>query len=678
MARFVTEREIQALKSAAADGFQRRLYEALRGRAYRNTRVPGFVQPGDTQEWWHLCWERASDAAFAWHVERDFALGEWLRGVAFWLRDLDDTAWLGPWYRNHSRPLTASLETSHVCLALCEIIDLGGDLFTDDERATLEQALRDKGMLPCLRFCEHVRKARGDINNWYGVILTGFGACALLLSDDAATDALMRLVQDAYSLYETDSYGESLQYSNYVTLMLSHLNELILRLRPDLAASVDIGCYARLMDWYAASLLYMKPWNDETLYPRSVNFGDSAAVFRPTGDVLAQVAARCKETLPRQAALAAWLFETTYARPEEGSDELATFGFYNQFRYHAALMQPDMAQAQSPARAGLCEALTFDNGQILVRDGWENTRAALALQAGYRPLNVSAHRHQDLGSFQFTQGRERMIVDGGHCCYRLNAQKYSASVLQHATVDFFTEDECPAGWNQPVNPYAGVLGQKTPSGNFYHREPPLVENHMNRYVGGAYAIVMDMTKAYGGDVESARRAVVCALPHAVFVIDAARTARPMRMRAHFPMNNRDGRLATHRADDHRLVFRRGGEALKLFECACFVDGKALSSTLRMDWGFSHRNYHPLPGQDGQGLEGSIVTYTWQDADMGREHLRVCAIASDIEPRITGWHIKQDGQGNWYIESPEQEKLLVLRADASGAYRLQDGAETRLL
>ena len=105
MTRFVEEREVARLRAAKPESFQARLYAALRERTDRNTRHPGFVQPGDTQEWWHLCWERASDAAFVWHMERDAALGEWLRGVAFWLRDLEDVEWIGPWYRDTSRPL---------------------------------------------------------------------------------------------------------------------------------------------------------------------------------------------------------------------------------------------------------------------------------------------------------------------------------------------------------------------------------------------------------------------------------------------------------------------------------------------------------------------------------------------------------------------------------------------
>ena len=132
MARFVTAAEIERLRHAPADSYQRRLYDALRKRAYQHTRHPGFVQAGDTQEWWHLCWERASDAAFVWYMERDEQIGQWIRDVAFWLCNIEDVEWQGPWFRGRIKPLVGYLETSHVALAMCEILDLCGELFTSE------------------------------------------------------------------------------------------------------------------------------------------------------------------------------------------------------------------------------------------------------------------------------------------------------------------------------------------------------------------------------------------------------------------------------------------------------------------------------------------------------------------------------------------------------------------
>ena len=153
MARFVSSQEISRLISAPKDSIQKKLYNALRNRIYEKTKESGFVQPGDTQEWWHLCWERSSDAAFIWYIEKNPDLGKWIRQTAFWLRDQEAAEWIGPWFRNHNKPLTGQLETAHAALALCEILEFCADLFSVDEKKSLEDALKAKGMKPCLRYC---------------------------------------------------------------------------------------------------------------------------------------------------------------------------------------------------------------------------------------------------------------------------------------------------------------------------------------------------------------------------------------------------------------------------------------------------------------------------------------------------------------------------------------------
>jgi len=680
MARFITDWEVARLRSAEKDSFQMKLYEALKARTYKNTQHPGFVQPTDTQEWWHLCWERASDAAFTWHMEKDEKLGEWIRNVAFWMRDLEDTEWIGPWFRSHARPLKGHLETAHVCLAMLEILDLCEGLFTEEEKKSLEEALKVKGMGPALIYCERVVDGSGGLSNWYNVLLMGYGACALYFEDQEAIEKMMDFIRYSYNLYNKDSYGETVQYSNYASLTLSHLNELILRMRPDLAAQVDLGCYGRLMPWYAASFLYMKPWDDETIYPRSFNFGDSAAVFRPTGDMLAQIAVRGKDIMPKEAALAAWLFETTYAHPEQGPDEMATFGFYNQFRYHAVLMQPDMCKAKTPGEVDMEKAVSFETGNVIIRDSWENTRGALAVQAGYEPLNVAAHRHRDLGSFQFAVGKERMIIDGGHCCYRLNAQRFTTSTAQHSVIDFCKESNQDNPWaaNVPVTNYYAVLGQKTASGNFLVRQEPLVKNQINQYFGDAHVLTMDLTDVYSDHASLVRRAIVSVLPHAVFIIDQAETTESLRMRNHFPINNRDNALDVHRVNDHRYVFRRGGEGLKVIHCENFVDGESAPSMIQFEWGYCHKYYHPQANKDCQGKEGSAEIYNWIDPKPGKKHLRLVALAASDTEDVRCWHIVKEENGDWHIEDPKKNPVLTVRLKDDSAYLIQNGEAIRIL
>lgn len=666
MAIFVTEAEVARLKASPEAGRQRALYEAMRARVVRNTRLPGLVQPADTQEWWHLCWERASDAAFVWHLEQPQELGAWLREVGLWIARQDADSWIGPWFRNRETPLRGMLETAHVTLALCEIVDLAAPLFSGEELAEMREAIRVKGMEPCGRFCGAVYAQGQAINNWYCVLLGGYGTAAALLEDEEGIRQTLRWLPAAANLYNADSYGESVQYSNYATLSLAHLQEVLLRARPDCAPLLTYP-YAGLMAWYAASFLHMKPLAPEgDAYPRAMNFADSAALFRPTGDVLAQVAARLEKTHPREAALATWLFEATYENPALGPDELATFGFFNQFQYHSVLMQPDMAAPASPEALGYPECVGFENGHFIWRDRWEAPRAVMAVQAGYASMNVTSHRHQDHLSFQLCQGKERMFIDGGHCCYRLAAWRFSTSSAQHNVYDFVRED-------------GTLVGQKPAVGNFMRREAPLVKNERLLRIGPAQVLVADASDAYPAPITCAKRAFLSVLPGAVFIVDAVQSAEPVRMRTHFALNNRDGALGVNRATAHKLVFRRHGEAAKLFECAAFLDGARTPSTLRLDWGYAHDYYHPLPNQAGQAKEGSALIYSWDSPSAGKTHLRVYAIAMDNDPAIKGWHIKETAPMVFTIESPAKEAVLRVRVSPAGRVFLMDAVgETPLL
>ena len=67
-----------------------------------------------------------------------------------------------------------------------------------------------------------------------------------------------------------------------------------------------------------------------------------------------------------------------------------------------------------------------------------------------------------------------------------------------------------------------------------------------------------------------------------------------------------------------------------------------------------------------------------DAQAGKTHLRLCALASDRDERIKGWHIKPDAEGNWYIESPEKVKVLVVRIEDGQVYLIQNGEKVAVI
>ena len=110
------------------------------------------------------------------------------------------------------------------------------------------------------------------------------------------------LAQCAAAFQPDGSYGESLQYGNYLAFALMLGHESLCRSYPEKAALLDVSAYGNGIRWVASSLFYTKPmggfWNSQDAEPRAraANFNDSAALFRPSGDFLLHLTARSRRT----------------------------------------------------------------------------------------------------------------------------------------------------------------------------------------------------------------------------------------------------------------------------------------------------------------------------------------------------------------------------------------------
>ena len=638
---FITENELSALRRSG-DLQICGLLNALRERTGRNTARDTLVQKNDTQEWWHLVWERISDAAFLWRLEGDPALGAWLRARVLEICALPVDEWIGPWFRDHGEPKTGALESAHITNAVATAYDLAAELFSEGERETVRRALCEKGLTLCRRFVDSGMK-----NNWYCVLLSGYASAAAILGERADVERAVRLYNDTCAgFYDRDGYGETLQYGNYASLTLSHLREVLVRFDPALAGRLPLTPMANTVRWAVSSHLYMKPLADGgKAYPRSVNFGDSAAIFRPSGDVLLQIAAEYEDRTV--AGLARWLFDRTYADPTLGPDELASFGFFNQFGYRSLLYLLRAAPPLPPGESGMPLLNVYATGVTTLRDSWEAPETVLAVESGYETHTVDSHRHRDQNSFILTHRNERFFADPGHCCYRLETWKKSCTSAHHSTWDF--EDEAGVRYTQaPVKKNQPPLNRNV----FYQSDVP-----------GVTILASDCAAAYGAHFRRCERVFVCRLPHIVFVIDRVEADVPLKMCSHFVVNNRGNGLRVHKADDHRLVLRRGDAGVKFFTFgACSLSAR---------WGFMHDYYHPLPNQAGQGKEGSAVIYDYT-SEYAEKHLRVHVMVLDGTDAVRGWHIRENG-GKITVLSPGDRETLSLTVDTGSEnwFRLEE-------
>ncbi len=636
---FITAQELADIRAIRDEDSQiGRLWRALKARTIKNTAEPKLVQSGDTQMWWHLVWERMADASFVYAVENDPKVGKWVHDRTMEICALSAFDWIGPAFRGRGEVPVAALETAHVTHAVAEAYDLCPGLFTDEEKRQILDSLREKGLLPCYRFWGAENRAKPS-SNWYAIIAGGYAAAAVILRDEAAILNAVELYNSCMELYNDDGYGESLQYGNYASLALIHLRRAVMRCNPALAERMSIEKIAGGMKLAAASFLYMKPLNrhgNDTVYPRSINFGDSAAIFRPSGDVLMTVASQSKDAT--NAGVARWLFDTLYADPTIGPDELATLGFFNQFGWCTLVALREAAQAISPKDAGIPTKAVFKIGNAFVRDSWDNQTTVIGAMVGAEPYNVIAHRHRDQNSFTLAAYGERFFIDPGHCCYRLESYGRSASTGYHNTWEFFGED-----------------GTKYSQRGTYCHKPftKYIDYHAPE---GFEIIASDAAEAYGEHFMRAERIFVCAFPNVMFIIDRIETDIPVKMVSHFALNNRDGKLNNHIAYWNKFVLRRGGGAIKFFT---FPVGENMKMTQRH--GLMHDYYHPLPNQNGQGAEGSSLIYDYTSEEFSKKHTVVHPFAISPIGEITGWHIVNEKDNTVFtVLSPGNEERWQLR------------------
>ncbi|SHN34885.1 heparinase II/III domain-containing protein [Gracilibacillus kekensis] len=636
--------EFVQLKRCIEDNLQaKKLWNSLERRVEKNTQKPGLIQPADTQDWWHLIWERLSDAAFVYKMTKQSTLKTWLYEVVMEICAKPKIEWIGPPFRNIKEPTGGVLETAHVGLGMATVLDLVPELFSKEEINYIKDNLKEKCQIPCKNF---FNKEIENSCNWDMVLLNGYGTVSVILGDESEFEKIVNLYREKSKLYNEDSYGECLQYWNYATMHLSHLYEVLVRFDRSLKDKLDMSCYTASIPWAVASFMYMKPLTGFGVksYPRSINFGDTAAVFRPSGDVLIHIANRARESHPIEAGLAKWLFDETYQDTDLKPTELASFGFFNTFQFFTLLMLEDSIKPLNPVEAGLPKTIAFETGTIMVRDQWINPKTILGIQGGYKKLNVTAHRHEDQNSFILSHLNERLLVDPGHCCYRLEAQPKSTSTNSHNTWTFEFDEEAPFNW----------LKQKEVKGNVFNPIEPLNHLKLIKDIDQVSVITSEASSVYGDPIIKAERTWITAMPNTLFIVDRIVSKVPVKVHSHFLLNNRDNQLSFNKASNTKLVVRRNDAAMKFFQVTPDLEDNNEEVQIITKNSYVHDYYHPKPNQKGQGKEGSGLVYTFSNIKPKKEHFIVYATALDSTEKITQWHVRNLDNNEFYVEPPAGE------------------------
>ena len=174
-----------------------------------------------------------------------------------------------------------------------------------------------------------------------------------------------------------------------------------------------------------------------------------------------------------------------------------------------------------------------------------------------------------------------------------------------------------------------------------------------RQAGGLFALALDLTERFPG----AKRAVrYCfgLLPHMLFLVDTVSSAEPLRQNSEFLLENAGGGLNVHIYNPHRLVFRQGKTALKLFDFASFADGQPEDAAL-------HIGGREIL-EESEFSPDSAFRFCWQGHRAGRELVRIHTFALDAEEKIRGWHVLETPDGFYRIEPPSKAGALELKLE----------------
>ena len=510
-------------------------------------------------------------------------------------------------------------------------------------------------------------------------MLSGLVVSAAVFGNDTLLDEFIPLLKQCFEAFQPDgSYAESLQYGNYLAFALMLSYESLIRKYPERANQLDIAAYGKGIKWIVNSMFYAKPiegWGTEKR-ARAVNFNDSAALFRSSGDLLLHLSARQQDEV--EARLAGYLFKTYYESvPEQGPHDLATFGMRNDWGFLTLPLLTHAIKQVSPSQAGLPLTRSFSNGHGFMRDAWDG-KTIIAINGGGDKLYGPGHLHGDVNSFILVHNNERLLVDPGHSCYRNLIHGLESASQTHNTCTFLVEKD-QLGLQEDLAK-ATLLEQKSVLVRRQIKEgkvgEPIDRQNRNLITDHNDCISIIGSEAgnlYGDPIKHFSRLWLLIGNNVLFVVDRIEASRPVTTVWNWLVNNRDGRTK-YDFKENILTVWRGAAAMKIFSSGDTNLGFPV-------YGYVHDAYHVEPNQPGEGRPGSGLLFRHTEKQSKQSRTVVHAIALDDPSGIDSWKMQRNGaictltnekqtgilsfadleSGNFEIEF-DQKKWLVFKSE----------------
>ncbi|WP_052362176.1 heparinase II/III domain-containing protein, partial [Geminisphaera colitermitum] len=521
------------------------------------------------------------------------------------------------WLHSELRGNKADIETAQTGLAFATALAASPDLFSADEIASMDAALRTKALAPCLD-CYWFKTGR--TNNHTAIIATGALVMGRYLDDTAAQDAAVRRLRWYIdSTVEADgSYGEGIGYFYYP---MDTLFSAALAMSPEQLDTMFSGApLANSSRWLAHHYFLFRDKNATRHQPMRAHFHDNSYWGRPPASITVLFASLYNDDLAR------WL-DDTFRNPskneteEEGGGEGRSWRSFLFLQKQRAGSKPlaKLPPLKTPAELGLPTIASFASGDNFIRSGWGDNGVVFALNNASATKTNYTHHHACRNSFVLAAFGEYLVGSPGSASYRSPLHlEYDMSTRAQNTIEI-------DGTNQllPRNLQTKAMRQGQ----------PVAKTTLLAAGKTADVLASDATGAYAQPHKRIGRVVVYARKPGYFVIfdrlESTGENHSYAWRLH--LNNRDGRAALSTTEregggeggkSYRYSLKRPKAALELFVAA---DTPLDASVGEGRMHGQSRDYSP--GGTNEGKLGSAIELTVRN----RESAANLGIVSVLRP-----------------------------------------------
>ncbi len=512
-------------------------------------------------------------------------LGRFLHDHIMQIARLPEAFWLHRELRVYKpdRPY-GMIETGQLSRAVVSALSGAEDLFTPEELAEVNDALRRKALAPMLNYLEDTR----SVNNFLAIVGIGTYVTGKYLNDPqaraAGKAALLRYING--SVEEDGSYGEGIGYFEFP--MGALLFAVAAMSSDERKNFFEQSGLRRSPEWLAYPYLYSSVEEDKTL--RCV-YGDNSYMGRPSLLFLAMIADVYGDPV------AAWLGRKFSAVPSSWLCGL----------WEWALVHFSENKAGAPATAAVANLPLirgFANGENFIRSSWEPDGTVLSLYtAGPTRVNY-AHQRPERNSVNLGAYGEYFIVSPHSSSYRSPIYyEYDHSTLSANTVRIDHGDQL-----FPMR--KAIWGTLPPYANYGRPVGKLIRLESNPDFD---VMTGDARLCYKEKPAAAFRTILYRRPYNYFVVIdrmAGRRGKRHTYTALWHFNNRDGKLKLAGEKSSFLSLERPRADLAVFT------GADCDIVRSMTDGYMHgpkRDYSP--GGAYEGKPGSAKVLNISNAEL---------------------------------------------------------------